>query len=136
MDGRIEHKRADGVKVEKNLPFPTHKEAFLALIDMLTTGEGKVIDSMDAVSYTHLSNHLLWPRTEKTGHHRQDRVDWYRSAVHCHLMRLFPAQCVRLSRLSQLFMLKIITVRARLPDSVPFPDKNKYPLQTQGISGI
>jgi len=50
VDGRIEHKRADGVKVEKNLPFPTHKEAFLALIDMLTTGEGKVIDSMDEIN--------------------------------------------------------------------------------------
>ena len=50
VDGRIEHKRADGVKVEKDLPFPTHKEAFLALIDMLTTGEGKVIDSMDEIN--------------------------------------------------------------------------------------
>ena len=50
VDGRIEHKRADGVKVEKDLPFPTHKEAFLALIDMLTTGEGKVIDSMSEIN--------------------------------------------------------------------------------------
>ena len=46
VDGRIEHKRADGVKVEKELPFPTHKEAFLAVIDALTTGEGKVIDTV------------------------------------------------------------------------------------------
>ncbi len=38
------------MKVEKNLPFPTHKEAFLALIEMLTTGEGKVIDSMDEIN--------------------------------------------------------------------------------------
>ena len=54
VDGRIEPKRADGVKVEKELPFPTHKEAFLAVIDALTTGEGKVIDSMkeiDAVGH-------------------------------------------------------------------------------------
>ncbi len=48
--GNISHKTAAGVKVEKDIPFPTHKEAFLALVDLLTNGEGKVIDSMSEIS--------------------------------------------------------------------------------------
>ncbi len=50
ISGNISHKTADGKKVEKELPFPTHKEAFLALIDMLTKGETKVIDDMKEIS--------------------------------------------------------------------------------------
>ena len=40
IGGHIGHKTAEGVSVEKDLDFPTHKEAFLAVVDMLTSGEG------------------------------------------------------------------------------------------------
>ena len=50
VDGKIGHKTADGRSVEYNVPFPTHKEAFLELVKVLTTGEGKVIDSVKEIS--------------------------------------------------------------------------------------
>ena len=50
IGGHIGHKTAEGVSVEKDLDFPTHKEAFLAVVDMLTSGEGKVIDNVDEIS--------------------------------------------------------------------------------------
>lgn len=50
IDGLIGHKTASGVEIKKELPFPTHKEAFMAVVDVLTTGEGKVIDDVSEIS--------------------------------------------------------------------------------------
>ena len=50
VDGRISHKTADGVKVEYDVSFPTHKEAFMELVKVMSSGEGKVIDSMSEIS--------------------------------------------------------------------------------------
>jgi len=50
VDGKIGHKTADGRKLEYNAPFNTHKEAFLEVVKVLTSGEGKVIDSMKEIS--------------------------------------------------------------------------------------
>lgn len=50
IGGSIKHKTAAGYVVEKDTPFPSHKEAFLAVVDALTTGEGKVIDSVKDIS--------------------------------------------------------------------------------------
>ncbi len=50
IDGLIGHKTASGVEIKKELAFPTHKEAFMAVVDMLTTGEGKVIDDVSEIS--------------------------------------------------------------------------------------
>ncbi|MBR6789907.1 MAG: acetate kinase, partial [Oscillospiraceae bacterium] len=50
IDGKISHKTAAGVTVAKEVDFPTHKEAFMAIIEVLTTGEGKVIDSVEEIT--------------------------------------------------------------------------------------
>ena len=50
VDGRISHKTEAGVKVEYDVSFPTHKEAFMELVKVLSSGEGKVIDSMSEIS--------------------------------------------------------------------------------------
>ena len=50
IDGLIGHKTASGVEIKKELAFPTHKEAFMAVVDVLTTGEGKVIDDVSEIS--------------------------------------------------------------------------------------
>lgn len=47
--GVITHK-ANDKKITKEIPMPTHKEAFDAVISALTEGEGKVINSMDEIS--------------------------------------------------------------------------------------
>lgn len=49
VDGHIGHKTGDGRKVEYDVAFPTHKEAFEELIKVLTVGEGKVINSMEEI---------------------------------------------------------------------------------------
>ncbi len=50
IDGLIGHEVTDGAEFKREMAFPTHKEAFLAVVDVLTTGEGKVIDSMSEIS--------------------------------------------------------------------------------------
>ena len=45
----IEHKVGDK-KVAKDIPMPSHVEAFEAVIEALTTGEGKVIDDISEIS--------------------------------------------------------------------------------------
>ena len=50
MDGKITHKPSTGVEISYEAAFPTHKEAFEELTKVLTSGEGKVIDSLDEVS--------------------------------------------------------------------------------------
>ena len=48
--GKIGHKTADGREIEREVNFPTHKEAFLELVQVLTTGEGKVVETMSEIS--------------------------------------------------------------------------------------
>ncbi|MEG1016881.1 MAG: acetate kinase, partial [Oscillospiraceae bacterium] len=50
IDGLITHKTAEGAKDVKKISFPTHKEAFLAVIDALTKGDNKVIASVSEIS--------------------------------------------------------------------------------------
>ena len=50
IDGLIGHKVTGGAEIEKKLDFPTHKEAFMAVVKMLTEGEGKVIDDMSEIA--------------------------------------------------------------------------------------
>ena len=50
VDGHISHKTAAGAKVEYDASFPTHKEAFMELVKVLTTGEGKVIDDVKEIA--------------------------------------------------------------------------------------
>ena len=45
----IEHKVGD-LKLAKKIPMPTHVEAFEAVIEALTSGEGKVIDDISEIS--------------------------------------------------------------------------------------
>jgi acetate kinase len=49
IGGHISYKTSEGVTLEKDVDFPTHTEAFNELINALTTGETKVIDSMDEI---------------------------------------------------------------------------------------
>lgn len=49
IGGHISYKTADGITLEKDVDFPTHTEAFNALIEALTTGETKVIQSIDEI---------------------------------------------------------------------------------------
>ncbi|MBP5433384.1 acetate kinase [Ruminococcus sp.] len=50
IDGHINHKTADGRVLDEDCSFPTHTEAFMKLVDCLTKGDAKVIDSMDQIS--------------------------------------------------------------------------------------
>ena len=50
IDGHLAHKTSDGRKIDEKCDFPTHTEAFMKLVEVLTTGDAKVIDSMDEIS--------------------------------------------------------------------------------------
>ena len=50
IDGHLNHKTSDGRVLDVDCNFPTHTEAFMKLVEALTTGDAKVIDSMDEIS--------------------------------------------------------------------------------------
>ena len=50
IDGHLNHKTSDGRVLDIDCDFPTHTEAFMKLVEALTTGDAKVIDSMDEIS--------------------------------------------------------------------------------------
>ncbi|MGN0634204.1 MAG: acetate/propionate family kinase [Oscillospiraceae bacterium] len=50
IGGHIAHKTGDGRSFEADCDFPTHTEAFAKLVEVLTSGDAKVIDSMDEIS--------------------------------------------------------------------------------------
>ena len=50
IGGHVSAKTGDGRKLEADCDFPTHTEAFEKLVEILTTGDTKVIDSMDEIS--------------------------------------------------------------------------------------
>ncbi len=50
IDGKITHKTFDGRQYTCECDFPTHTEAFMKVVDVLTTGDAKVIDSMKEIS--------------------------------------------------------------------------------------
>lgn len=50
IDGHIKHTTFDGRVIDTDCTFPTHTEAFEKLVEVLTSGEGKVIDSMSEIS--------------------------------------------------------------------------------------
>ncbi len=51
IDGKLSYKvPSRGYAVDEDCVFPTHTEAFEKLVEVLTTGEGKVIDSMSEIS--------------------------------------------------------------------------------------
>ena len=50
IDGRITHKTASGFSVTEDCSFPTHTEAFEKVIEKVTTGDGKVVDSIAEIS--------------------------------------------------------------------------------------
>ena len=50
IDGHISHKTSDGRGFEEDCSFPTHTEAFMKLVEALTSGDAKVIDSMNEIS--------------------------------------------------------------------------------------
>lgn len=64
--GNITHEMSSGGEVARTQEFPTHKEAFVAVVDMLTAGEGKVIDSVSdigAVGHRVLNGSELYPES-------------------------------------------------------------------------
>ncbi|HJE02591.1 Acetate kinase [Aliarcobacter thereius] len=49
IDGILKHEYGDGKKLVMNIPMPSHKEAIEAILTTLTSGEGKVIDSINDI---------------------------------------------------------------------------------------
>lgn len=49
LGGHISHKTKAGWSTEYDVSFPTHKEAFIELVKLLTTGENKVVDDIGEI---------------------------------------------------------------------------------------
>ena len=50
IDGRLTHKVPDkGLKVEREIPMPTHSEAISAVLEILVSKENGVVDTVDEI---------------------------------------------------------------------------------------
>ena len=50
IDGHISHKTADGRTYDADCAFPTHTEAFMKLVEVLTKGDAAVIKDMSEIA--------------------------------------------------------------------------------------
>lgn len=50
FDGKISHKTFDGRAYETNMPFPTHSEAFVKVVEVLSTGNAAVIEDKSEIT--------------------------------------------------------------------------------------
>ena len=50
IDGHVTHKTADGREYSADCAFPTHTEAFMKLVEVLTTGDAAVIKDMSEIA--------------------------------------------------------------------------------------
>ncbi|MDE7122000.1 MAG: acetate kinase, partial [Oscillospiraceae bacterium] len=50
IDGHVSHKTSDGREYISDCDFPTHTEAFMKLVEVLTTGDAAVIKDMSEIA--------------------------------------------------------------------------------------
>ena len=50
IGGLITHKLADGTTIQEEADFPTHTEAFVKLVELLTTGDKAVVTDLSEIA--------------------------------------------------------------------------------------
>ena len=93
IDGHVSHKTADGRTFDADCAFPTHTEAFMKLVEVLTTGDAAVIKDMSeiaAVGHRIVQGAEVFSETTLVTDEIIDKIDALRdlAPVHNHALAL------------------------------------------------
>ncbi len=98
IDGHVTHKTADGREYSADCAFPTHTEAFMKLVEVLTTGDAAVIKDMSeiaAVGHRIVQGAEVFSETTLVTDEIIDKIDELRelAPVHNHAHALALRAC-------------------------------------------
>ena len=98
IDGHVSHKTADGREYSADCAFPTHTEAFMKLVEVLTTGDAAVIKDMSeiaAVGHRIVQGAEVFSETTLVTDEIIDKIDELRelAPVHNHAHALALRAC-------------------------------------------
>ncbi|HBB72253.1 MAG TPA: acetate kinase [Ruminococcus sp.] len=146
IDGHISHKTHDGKKFEADIDFPTHTEAFMELVKALTTGDAKVIDSMDeisAVGHRIVQGADVFDKSVLVTDEVIDKIDDLRELApvhnHAHALALRACKSVIPANVPQVVVFDTAFHQTMPPKAfmfgLPYEDYEKYHVRKYGFHG-
>ncbi|MCM1524767.1 MAG: acetate kinase [Ruminococcus sp.] len=145
IGGHISHKTADGRKIEADCDCPTHTEAFEKLVEVLTSGEGKVIDSMDminAVGHRIVQGAEVFTETTLVTDEVIDRIDSLAelAPVHNHPHALALRACRKVMPNVPMAVVFDTAFHQTMPEKAymmgfPYEDYEQYHVRKYGFHG-
>ena len=146
IDGHISHKTSDGRKFEADINFPTHTEAFMELVKALTTGDAKVIDSMDeisAVGHRIVQGADVFDKSVLVTDEVIDQIDDLRELApvhnHAHALALRACKSVIPANVPQVVVFDTAFHQTMPPKAfmfgLPYEDYEKYHVRKYGFHG-
>lgn len=146
IDGHIKHTTFDGRVFEKDCSFPTHTEAFEKLVEVLTAGDAKVIDSMaeiSAVGHRIVQGAEIFDKTTLVTDEVIDRIDALSdlAPVHNHphalalraCKKVIPENCPQVVVFDTAFHQTM--PRKAYMYGLPYEDYEKYHVRKYGFHG-
>ena len=146
IDGHINHKTADGRVLDEDCSFPTHTEAFMKLVDCLTKGDAKVIDSMDeisAVGHRIVQGADVFDKSVLVTDEIIDKIDELRELApvhnHAHALALRACKSVIPANVPQVVVFDTVFHQTMPPKAymfgLPYEDYEKLHVRKYGFHG-
>lgn len=146
IDGHVSHKTADGRSIDADCEFPTHTEAFQKLVEVLTTGDAAVIESMDeisAVGHRIVQGAEVFDRPCLVTPEIIDQIDDLRELApvhnHAHALALRACTAVIPSTTPQVVVFDTAFHQTMPPKAymygLPYEDYEKYHVRKYGFHG-
>ena len=146
IDGHVSHKTADGRKLEADCNFPTHTEAFMKLVEVLTTGDTAVIKDMSeiaAVGHRIVQGAEVFSETVLVTDEIIDKIDELKdlAPVHNHAHALALRACKKVMPASVPQAVVFDTAfHQTMPEEAymfgfPYEDYEKYHVRKYGFHG-
>jgi acetate kinase len=144
--GIINHKAANGKTITEHIEFPTHTEAFEQVVKALTTGEGKVIDSMEeikAVGHRVVQGAEIFSETTKVTDEVIQKIDDLRELApvhnHPHALALWACKKVIPEHVPQAVVFDTAFHQTMPPKAfmfgMPYDVYEKYSVRKYGFHG-
>lgn len=146
IDGHVSHKTADGRTVDADCNFPTHTEAFQKLVEVLTTGDAAVIQSMNeisAVGHRIVQGAEVFDRPCLVTPEIIDQIDELRELApvhnHAHALALRACSAVIPATTPQVVVFDTAFHQTMPPKAymfgLPYEDYEKYHVRKYGFHG-
>ncbi|MCD8188454.1 MAG: acetate kinase [Ruminococcus sp.] len=146
IDGHISHKTFDGRSLDEDCSFPTHTEAFMKLVETLTTGDAAVIRSMDeisAVGHRIVQGAEIFDKTTLVTDEVIRQIDDLQELApvhnHPHALALWACKKVIPENVSQVAVFDTAFHQTMPPKAfmygLPYEDYEKYHVRKYGFHG-